>query len=351
MGRLPVMAVLEELTAADLYDILHNPNNPIITSKKRDFWAYGIDIKFEDEALRLLADQAAQEKTGARGLVSVIERVLIQFEKRLPSTDIKELVVTPEVVQPAPGGTGAAPGQPRRSRPPGALSGSGPAGSGKSSRSSSGAGNGRLKQRYQLPLTDARVDLMVDHYHHWDCDLKTAFEEMGRLYEQVRSFEDRFYAEHDIQLHFDEEAVDEILRQALEAGASAYAVCNNLSSDLEYALKLVRDRTSQDHFILTREALGDLDAYLNQVIQEHYYPDDPVSGVAYRHDRSFQIILRRRGTRRCAALSRPPGPRPALPFTAILRGQKAGGGLERHQAVQPQMRPLLCQGHRGPGAR
>ncbi|OGP72742.1 MAG: ATPase, partial [Deltaproteobacteria bacterium RBG_13_58_19] len=99
VGRLPVISILDELTADDLYEILINPNNPIITSKKRDFRAYGIDIKFEDEALRLLAEQAAQEKTGARGLVSVIERVLIQFEKRLPSTDIKELVVTPAVVQ------------------------------------------------------------------------------------------------------------------------------------------------------------------------------------------------------------------------------------------------------------
>ena len=94
--------MLDELTAADLYEILRNPNNPIITSKKRDFRAYGIDIRFEDQALRLLAEQAALEKTGARGLVSVIERVLIQFEKRLPSTEIKEFVVTPEVVAQAP---------------------------------------------------------------------------------------------------------------------------------------------------------------------------------------------------------------------------------------------------------
>jgi hypothetical protein len=43
-----------------------------------------------------------------------------------------------------------------------------------------------------------------------------------------------------------------------------------MSKDLEYALKLVRDRTSQDQFILTREALGDLDAYLNRVIREYY---------------------------------------------------------------------------------
>ena len=99
VGRLPVIAVLDELTADDLYDILQNPNNPIITSKKRDFRAYGIDITFEDEALKMLAAQAAIEKTGARGLVSVIERVLIQFEKRLPSTEVKHVVVTPELVQ------------------------------------------------------------------------------------------------------------------------------------------------------------------------------------------------------------------------------------------------------------
>ncbi len=98
IGRLPVIAVLEELTAEDLYEILKNPNNPIIISKKRDFRSYEIDIKFEDEALRLLAEQAAEERTGARGLVSVLEKALIQFEKRLPSTHIKEFLVTLEVV-------------------------------------------------------------------------------------------------------------------------------------------------------------------------------------------------------------------------------------------------------------
>ncbi len=59
IGRLPIIAVLEELSAEDLHEILKNPNNPIIISKKRDFRSYGIDIKFEDEALRLLAEQAA----------------------------------------------------------------------------------------------------------------------------------------------------------------------------------------------------------------------------------------------------------------------------------------------------
>ncbi len=171
VGRLPVVAVLEQLTAGDLYEILRNPNNPILTSKKRDFWAYGIDIRFEDEALRLLADQAALEKTGARGLVSVIERVLLQFEKRLPSTDIKELLVTPELVRESQEELErlfAHPDDPEiRQR----------------FQKAARAEGDLLKQfiwrqeedlrgRYRLPLSDQRVELLVDHYHQWDCDLR-----------------------------------------------------------------------------------------------------------------------------------------------------------------------------------
>ena len=111
---------------------------------------------------------------------------------------------------------------------------------------------------------------MVDQYHHWDCDLKATFEEMGRLHEQVRRFEEQFLEEHALNLHFDPDAEDEILRRAVDRNTSAYAVCQELSKDLEYALKLMRDRTSQDHFVLTREAISDLDAYLHRVIRDYY---------------------------------------------------------------------------------
>jgi ATP-dependent Clp protease ATP-binding subunit ClpX len=269
VGRLPVIAVLQELTADDLYAILQNPNNPIITSKKRDFRAYGIDITFEDQALRKLAEQAASEKTGARGLVSVIERVLIQFEKRLPSTPVMELVVTPELVD-APDEVLARlladPDDPD-------LKG----------RFHQAAANERqilkesiwrrepeLLNRYHLPLTEARVELLADQYYHWDCDLKTAFEEMARLHDQVHLFEEKFLDNHGIQLNFEPGAEDEIIRQAVSRDTSALSICQEMSKDLEYALKLVRDRTSRDQFILTREALCDLDAYLNRVIREYY---------------------------------------------------------------------------------
>ena len=94
IGRLPVVTVFEHLEVEDLYNILRNPKSPIIIGKKRDFKAYGIDLQFEDEALRRIAENAFQERTGARGLVSAVEKVLIKFEHTLPSTDIRHLVVT-----------------------------------------------------------------------------------------------------------------------------------------------------------------------------------------------------------------------------------------------------------------
>ena len=98
VGRIPVVVVFDELTKEDLGTILENPNNPIIISKRLDFRAYGIDIKFEENALMKISEMAAAEKTGARGLVSVLEKVLIPFEKKLPSTGIKKFLVTAEVV-------------------------------------------------------------------------------------------------------------------------------------------------------------------------------------------------------------------------------------------------------------
>ncbi|MCC7265302.1 MAG: AAA family ATPase [Candidatus Latescibacteria bacterium] len=99
IGRLPVVAVLDELGWSELLQILRNPKSSVILAKKRDFRAYGIDLQFSDEALQLLARRAADERTGARALVSVIEKVLLHFERKLPSVDISSLTVTAAVVE------------------------------------------------------------------------------------------------------------------------------------------------------------------------------------------------------------------------------------------------------------
>ncbi len=99
VGRLPVVANLNELTIDALFNILKNPNSSVTLSKKRDFEAYGIQIEFDDDALQLLAERAYQQKTGARGLVNILENVLIKFEKKLPSTSIRTFRVTRAVVE------------------------------------------------------------------------------------------------------------------------------------------------------------------------------------------------------------------------------------------------------------
>lgn len=99
VGRLPIVAVLDPLSCADLLTILRTPKNSVILAKKRDFRAYGINLKFTDEALQLLAARAYEEHTGARGVVSAIEKVLIPFEKKLPSTDIEHFELTASIVE------------------------------------------------------------------------------------------------------------------------------------------------------------------------------------------------------------------------------------------------------------
>lgn len=99
IGRLPVTAVLHPLSADDLLQILKNLNSPVILAKKQDFKAYGIEIEFDDEALGLIAERAYNTGTGARGLVGVMEKILIKYEKRLPSSQVKGFTVTRDVVE------------------------------------------------------------------------------------------------------------------------------------------------------------------------------------------------------------------------------------------------------------
>lgn len=103
VGRLPVIAQLGELDAEALLDVLKNPNSAVIHGKCRDFAAYGIKLEFTDEALRDIAHRAHKAGIGARGLLTVTEQVLIRFEKLLPSSTVRELTVTREMVEDARG--------------------------------------------------------------------------------------------------------------------------------------------------------------------------------------------------------------------------------------------------------
>jgi endopeptidase Clp ATP-binding regulatory subunit ClpX len=99
VGRLPVYVVLNSLDIDGLFKILKNEYSTVVIGKKLDFKAYGINLEFSDDALRTMAERAHREKTGARGLLSVFEKLLISFEKKLPSTAVKELKVDSALIE------------------------------------------------------------------------------------------------------------------------------------------------------------------------------------------------------------------------------------------------------------
>jgi ATP-dependent protease Clp ATPase subunit len=83
IGRLPVRVVCDPLSSADLFEILKRSEGSIIRQYERAFRAYGVEVFFEDEALREIAARAAQENTGARGLLTVCERIFRDSLNRL----------------------------------------------------------------------------------------------------------------------------------------------------------------------------------------------------------------------------------------------------------------------------
>ncbi len=97
VGRLPIVTNLDSIDEDGMYKILANPSSAVIQGKKRDFISYDIKLTFEEDALRFIAKEAIQYQTGARGLVTVVERILLPFERALPSSGIKELNVTADI--------------------------------------------------------------------------------------------------------------------------------------------------------------------------------------------------------------------------------------------------------------
>ena len=269
IGRLPVTTVFEKLEVDDLYAILKNPNNPIILGKKKDFKSYGIDIEFEDEALYELAVKAYEEKTGARGLVSAVEKVLIKFEKRLPSTDIRKFVVTRAVVENPEQELKRLfqdPSNPEMLEKFEAL-----LSKEKIALKDSILGrDAEFRKRYGIVFREGRIDLIVNRMIEKGYDVNTVSEEVVEVQRQVEDFERDFQRRTGIDLQFNEEAINRITEIILNEDGKGTALFSRLSKDYEYGFELIREKTGKREFIITREAVNDPEGYLNRMIREIY---------------------------------------------------------------------------------
>jgi ATP-dependent Clp protease ATP-binding subunit ClpX len=100
VGRLPVLATLEDLDVEALIDILSKPKNALVKQYQRLFEMEDVRLAFSEDALRAIAEKAIARKTGARGLRSIMEGILLDTMFDLPGLDaVDEVVINKEVVE------------------------------------------------------------------------------------------------------------------------------------------------------------------------------------------------------------------------------------------------------------
>jgi len=214
IGRLPVRVVCHPLNEDDLFLILKNSEGSIIRQYEQDFAAYGIEVLFADEGLRRIAGHAGEEKTGARGLMTVCERVFREIKFELPSTKVKRFVVTRELVDdPA----------------------------------------AELRKILEDPQREERL--------------------VAR--QLVEEFARRFQENHGMNLKFTDAAADLLVNEALEQSQSVRELCAKRFKDFHFGLKLIAQNSGQKEFVIDADAVQAPDKVLSNWVIASYRGNEP----------------------------------------------------------------------------
>ncbi|HZJ38018.1 MAG TPA: AAA family ATPase [Chthoniobacterales bacterium] len=214
IGRLPVRVVCEDLMADDLYQIMKFSEGSILRQYERAFRAYGIEISFEDEALHLMAEAAAKETTGARGLLTVWEKLFRDYKYHLAGSGLTQLRVSEELVR-----------EPKRV-----------------------------------------LDRLMEEGHK---------EEEAALERKAHLFAEQFEQEHGLQIKFDDAAIARLTERAQAERMKMSDLCAHLFKDYQFGLNLIRKNTGQKSFILTRDAVDTPDKFLSDLVVQSHYPLAP----------------------------------------------------------------------------
>ncbi len=270
VGRLPVLACLDELSINDLYEILRSPNNAVLIGKKLDFNSYGIRIQFEDEALLKIAQKASRERTGARGLVSIMEKVLLQFEKKLPSTEIRYLAVTKELIN-AP----AAEleklcsqaehqayhesrchllGQQERSRLADFIL--------KTQKN--------FFRQVDIIPTPAKIELMARKCQDKTMEPRDVCDIFVKLIKQIRWCAENISIKCGIKVTFSEEAVDRILAGQPLSAEAIKTRCRSLLNNFEYGLRLLEQKKGVKEIIITADGVDAPEQFINKLVGNNF---------------------------------------------------------------------------------
>jgi ATP-dependent Clp protease ATP-binding subunit ClpX len=209
IGRLPIRVVCHALEVDDLFQILKSSEGSIVRQYEQSFGAYGIEVLFQDDGLRRIAERAADEKTGARGLMTVCERAFRDLKFELPSTQVKRFVVDASLVD-----------QP-------------------------------LAQLQQL-LAEQRE------------------EERAMLTKVVHEFGRRFEESHGLKLTFESLAADRLVVLAMDQGKTVRDLCAERFKDFQFGLKLIAQNTGQKEFVIDLPTVEAPDRLLSDWVVASY---------------------------------------------------------------------------------
>ena len=209
IGRLPVRVVCHSLKVEDLFRILRSSEGSIIRQYEQDFAAYGIEVLFSDGGLRRIAEQAGEEQTGARGLMTVCERVFRDIKFEMPSTPVKRFVVTQELVDhPA----------------------------------------AELEKVLSDPKREERI--------------------VAR--QLVDEFALRFHQNHGMKIRFTDAAADLLVNEALDKGQSVRDLCAGRFKDFQFGLKLIVQNAGEREFVIDTDAVQAPDKILSDWVVASY---------------------------------------------------------------------------------
>ncbi len=218
IGRLPVRVHCHALKTDDLFQILKSSEGSIIRQYEQDFAAYGIEVLFQDDGLRRIAELATEEKTGARGLMTVCERVFRDFKFELPSTVVKQVVITRELVD----------------QPAAALR--------------------------TLLAEQARQEHAV-------------------MAQVVSEFARRFQESFGLGMKFTDEAAEHLVTLALEQNKTVRDLCAEKFKDFQFGLKLLSQNTAQIEFIIDRAVVEAPEKALSAWVAASYRQSERPAGL------------------------------------------------------------------------
>ncbi len=267
IGRLPVRCILDTLTQEDLYAILKMPNNPVILSKRLDFNAYDIKIIFTDNALKILAKRAYEENTGARGLVSVIEDALLDFEEKLPSHDLKKFTITKKILE----------------DPKGCLIDV-------LEKQNAVKWNSIYDQalleykdyismyikenkktfsmRHGLTLSQIRCDMVALYFCNNVMEIDDALKRIKKHHDSIKEIEIEVLKSYNLNIIFEEDAIDFLIEQFINHNATMQEILTKIYDDYYDGFNLIREKIGKNRFFLSKNALIDNETYLNDLIRK-----------------------------------------------------------------------------------